>query len=186
MPLKITKASANDAATVIAVLSMVYPVSKALAAEFINHGLRLQLKKGEHFVNSGDYCKHLFFIKNGAMMGYTYHRDKKITTYISLENEFVSSLSGLYGKEPSREAIVALEDSCLLGVETDLLLNWYEKYFDLNYIIRVIYEGYYIDAQERSQIIRVGNAKERYQYFLNSRNGDVERLPTEAVVPKSI
>ncbi len=181
MALKFVKASAKDAALVIAVLSSIYPVSKALEQEFINYGLRLNLKKGEYFVNSGDYCKHLFFIKKGAMMGYTHHHKKQITTYISIENEFVSSLSGLYGKTPSREAIVALEDTCLLGVETDSLLDWYQKYFDLNYIIRVIYESYYCDAQERSHIIRVGNAKERYRYFLNSRRGNVDKLPVEAI-----
>ncbi len=68
----------------------------------------------------------------------------------------------MYGKAPYREAIVALEDTCLLGVETDLILEWHQKYFDLSYIIRVIYESYYIDAQERCYIVRVGNAKERY------------------------
>ncbi len=82
--LKINKASVTDVAIVIAVVSSIYPVSEALTAEFITNGLRLNLKKGGHFIKAGDYCQHLFFIKKGAMMGNTHHREKQITTYISI------------------------------------------------------------------------------------------------------
>jgi AraC-like DNA-binding protein len=40
-----------------------------------------------------------------------------------------------------------------------------------------VYENYYRDAQERSHIIRVGDAKERYLYFSQTREAAVERLP---------
>jgi AraC-like DNA-binding protein len=66
-------------------------------------------------------------------------------------------------------------------VHTDILLNWYQHFFDLNFIIRQVYESYYRDAQERSHIIRVGNAKERYEYFVSSRASAVERLPVDCV-----
>ncbi|MBU1484078.1 MAG: AraC family transcriptional regulator [Bacteroidetes bacterium] len=115
------------------------------------------------------------------MMAYSYHNHQQITTFISVENEFLSSLSGLYGEAPSRESIIAIEPTYLLGVHTDVLLGWYEQFFDLNYIIRKVYESYYRDAQERSHMVRVGDAKERYQYFINSRTSDVDRLPIACV-----
>ncbi len=65
----------------------------------------------------------------------------------------------------------------LLGVNTDVLLGWYERFFDLNYIIRKVYENYYRDAQERSYVIRIGSAKERYLYFLETHKATIDRLP---------
>ena len=65
----------------------------------------------------------------------------------------------------------------LLGVDTDVLLGWYERFFDLNYIIRKVYENYYRDAQERSYVIRIGSAKERYVYFLETHKDTIDRLP---------
>ncbi|TKB96770.1 helix-turn-helix domain-containing protein [Pedobacter cryophilus] len=181
MSLKYVQANPSDVAHIITLLSHYYPVSKELADEFYKHAIAIKLEKGEHILHQGELCKYMYFIKEGALKAYSEHNHKEITTYISIENEFVSSLSGLYGQQPSREAIVAIEPAYLLGVHTDVLLNWYQHFFDLNFIIRQVYESYYRDAQERSHIIRVGNAKERYEYFVSSRASAVERLPVDCV-----
>ncbi|MFC5281901.1 helix-turn-helix domain-containing protein [Pedobacter alpinus] len=171
----------EDVAHVITLLSNYYPISDSLAAEFKTHAITVSLKKDQHLLHQGEVCKYMYFIKEGAMMAYSDHHHKKITTYISIENEFLSSLTGLYGEQPSKKAIVAIEPTILLGVHTDILLGWYERFFELNYMIRKVYESYYIDAQERSHIVRVGKAKERYENFVHSRSGDVDRLPIECV-----
>ena len=114
-------------------------------------------------------------------MAYSMFKGKKITTYISVENEFVSSLSGLYGEQPSQEAIVAVEPTLVLGVHTDILQDWYRRFFELNYIIRQVYESYYRDAQERTHMVRIGNATERYHYFVKSKPGYIDRLPLECI-----
>ena len=179
MPLIPFKSSSSDVAHIIQLLSQYYNVSDELAEEFYKHAFSVKIEKGEHILFQGEICKAMYFIKEGAVLAYSKHHHKQITTYISVENEFISSLSGLYGQEPSREALIAIEPCTLLGIHTDILLGWYERFFELNYIIRKVYENYYRDAQERSFIVRIGNAKERYQYFLNSRPYAAERLPVE-------
>jgi len=114
-------------------------------------------------------------------MGYTTHNSKKITTYISIENEFVSSITGLHGITPSKETIVAVEDSLLLAMHNEVLQQLFSKYFEFNFIFRVMVEHYYRDAQERSCITRIGNARERYLYFIQNKPGYIERLPEESV-----
>lgn len=177
MDLIYARANEKDVDYIITMLSTTYPVSDELATEFKKHAVEVVLKTDEHILYEKGICKYMYFIKSGAVMGYTYHQEKQIITYITVENEFVSSLSGLYGDQPSREAIKAIEPTVLLGVHTDILLGWYDKFFDLNFIIRKVYENYYRDAQERSHIIRVGDGKERYLYFSQTREAAVERLP---------
>ncbi len=179
--LQFIQANPQDIAYIIGLLSMQHPVCDELQDEFYKHAVAATLNKDQHLLHQGELCHYMYFIKEGALMAYSLHRHKKITTYISVENEFVSSLSGLYGELPSKEAIVAIEPTLVLGVHTDVLQEWYKRFFDLNYIIRTVYENYYRDAQERTHIVRVGNAMERYQYFLSSKPGFIDRLPLECV-----
>ncbi|MBJ6116557.1 helix-turn-helix domain-containing protein [Pontibacter sp. BT310] len=180
-PLQFIQVNPEDITYILGLLSMQHPVSQELQGEFYKHAIAIQLQEGQHLLRQGDKCNYMYFIREGAMMAYSLHKHKKITTYISVENEFVSSLSGLYGTQPSREAIVAIEPTLVLGVHTDILQDWYKRFFDLNYIIRQVYEDYYRDAQERTHVVRVGNASERYHYFVKSKPGYIDRLPLECI-----
>ncbi|WP_315817925.1 Crp/Fnr family transcriptional regulator [Paraflavitalea speifideaquila] len=150
---------------VIGLLNAVYPVSEGLRNEVFTHVVPLNLKKGAILLNEGDTCQYMYFIIKGALRAQTTHKGKKITTYISVENQFVSSISGMHGQRPTKEGIIAAEPTSLIALPNKILLALFENYFDFNYIFRVLVEKYYQDAQERSHIIRVGNARERYQYF---------------------
>ncbi|MBF8964110.1 helix-turn-helix domain-containing protein [Pontibacter sp. FD36] len=174
-------AKADDIAHVLKLLEASHPISDNLREEFYRHTVTLRLQEGEHLLYQGERCLHMYFIREGALMAYSMHKHKKITTYISVENEFVSSLSGLYGQEPSREAIVAVGPTLLVGVHTDILQGWYARYFEMNFIIRQVYENYYREAQERSHVVRIGNAEERYLHFIKSKPGYIDRLPLEIV-----
>ncbi|WP_162425752.1 helix-turn-helix domain-containing protein [Pontibacter pudoricolor] len=180
-PLQFIQVNTEDIAYILGLLSMQHPVSEELQGEFYKHAIAIQLQEGQHLLRQGDKCNYMYFIREGAMMAYSLHKHKKITTYISVENEFVSSLSGLYGSQPSREAIVAIEPTLVLGVHTAVLQDWYQRFFDLNYIIRQVYENYYRDAQERTHVVRVGDASERYHYFVKSKPGYIDRLPLECI-----
>ncbi|WP_303411293.1 helix-turn-helix domain-containing protein [Pontibacter coccineus] len=174
-------AKADDIAHVLKMLEALHPISYNLREEFYKHTVTLRLEEGEHLLYQGERCFHMYFIREGALMAYSQHRQKRITTYISVENEYVSSLSGLYGQQPSREAIMAVKPTQLVGVHTDVLQGWYARYFEMNFIIRQVYESYYRDAQERSHVVRIGNAEERYLHFIKSKPGYIDRLPLDIV-----
>lgn len=171
----------EDIAHILGMLRTIYPVSKELSDAFYERAVYLEIARGETLLEEGGRCQYMYFIRKGALMGQTTHKKKQIVTYISIENEFVSSISGLHGDAPSHEAIIAVEDSQLLAMHNDDLRELFLKHFDLNFLFRVMVEKYYRDAQERTHIIRVGNAKERYLYFINTKPGYIERLPSHLV-----
>lgn len=171
----------QDIDLVVQLLNRVYPMSPALIQEFHANVITLELKKDEVLVEEGAVCHYMYFIKTGALMGRATHNGKQIVTYISVENEFVSSISGLFGDTVSKEAIVAVEDVSLMAMHNDTLQRLFQSHFDLNFLFRVMVEQYYKDAQERTYIVRVGNAKERYLYFIKNKPGYLERLPLECV-----
>jgi AraC-like DNA-binding protein/CRP-like cAMP-binding protein len=175
------QAQPTDIDYLIHLLNTIYPLSDALRKEIASNLVSLELEKEAILIAEGDTCHYMYFIITGALMGFSTHKGKKIITYISVENEFVSSISGMHGMRPSREGIVAVEHTRLIALPNTILLGLFEKYFDFNYIFRVMVQKYYQDAQERSHIVRVGNAKERYLYFIQSAPGFIDRIPLENI-----
>lgn len=171
----------EDVTYILGMLGTIYPVSKELAAAFYEKTVYLEISRDKMLLKEGSHCQYMYFIKKGALMGQTIHKKKQIVTYISIENEFVSSISGLHGVVPSQESIIAVEDSQLLAMHNNDLQELFLRHFDMNFLFRVMVEKYYRDAQERTHIIRVGNAKERYMHFVNTRPGYIERLPLHLV-----
>lgn len=175
------RAAKTDVDYVLDILGTIYPISSELRHAFYEKTVGLKIKKGTLLLREGECCQYMYFIKQGAMMGQTTYQKKNIVTYISIDNEFVSSISGLHGVAPSQEAIIAVEDSELLAMHNSDLQALFLKHFDMNFLFRVMVEQYYRDAQERAHIVRVGNVKERYQYFINTKPGYIERLPLHLV-----
>jgi AraC-like DNA-binding protein len=174
-------AAKEDIDYLIYLLNMIYPMSEALKAAFYRHVVTLEIARDEILVKQGDICEYMYFIKKGAIMAYSMHNRKKVTTYISVENEFVSSITGLHGVGPTMETMVAVEPAILMAMHNDVMQELFQTHFDFNYMFRVMVEKYYRDAQERAHIIRIGNARERYAYFTKTKPGYIERLPIEKV-----
>lgn len=166
---------------IISLLEKVCPIDNALQQEIYRNMVSFSFKKDAVLVEEGGTCYYMYFIKKGALMGRTTYKGKRIVTYMSVENEFVSSISGLHGINTSKEEISAIEDVELFGIHNDVLQRLFQQYFDLNFLFRVIVEQYYKDAQERTHIVRVGSAKERYLYFTQTKPGYIERLPHEYI-----
>lgn len=181
MQQKYHKAQPKDIEYIIQLLSTIYPLSNASRASISNNLVTRALKKDELLIAEGGTCHYMHFIVSGALMGFSTHKRKKIITYVSVENEFVSSISGMHGMKPSKEGIMAVEPTQVLALHNAIMMELLEKQFDFNYIFRVMVQKYYQDAQERSHIIRVGNAKERYLYIMEAHPGFMDRLPLEHV-----
>jgi AraC-like DNA-binding protein len=175
------KANEQDVAHLIHLLNTVYPTSEALRKELHDNLVSLELKQETILLAEGETCGFMHLILSGALMDYSTYKGKQIITYISVENEFVSSISGMHGMKPSLEGIMAVEPTRLIALPNIILLGLFEKYFDFNYIFRVMVQKYYQDAQERAHIIRVGNAKERYRYIIQTNPGIIDRFPLENI-----
>ena len=120
-------------------------------------------------VKSGEVCHHVFFIVKGALRGYMKEEDRDITTWISIDNEVVTSISGLNDQAPSIENIQAIEHSDLVVISHTDLETLYNDYPDFNIVGRKLLQRYYQDAERRAFIARIPGTENRYQYFVRSR-----------------
>lgn len=164
-----------------AFVNYVHPISEE-ATRYINeHSTPLQVQRGEYLLKSGELCKHIYFVRKGVIRGYIREGSKEVTTWITAENEMVSSIRGLSGKEASLENIQAIEHCDLVAATYESLQYLYDNFIEMNIVGRKLLEQYYRDAEERAYISRIPNATKRYQHFLDTKTALSNRIPLKYI-----
>lgn len=169
------------AGSLAAVLSTVYPLS-AGASGYIKEKLELvQITKGTLLISSGQHCDRLYFVNKGVLRGYVKQENKDITTWITAENEIVTSISSYYQQIPSIENIEALEDCLLVSLHRDEMHHLYQHFPEMNIVVRIMLERYYQDAEERAYICRLTDATAKYHRFINTKSHLLNRIPLKFI-----
>lgn len=170
--------SAQLTAVVLNHLSSFCPLSDDLRESMPKRLYDVSIKKGEYLLRQGETSGFLYLIIKGIIVGYTERKGRKLTTYICSDGDSVSSISGMYGMGPSDESMLAVEDTHLIGLPVSDLLHYLETSFEMNVIIRKILEDFYKLAHERSNLVRMGTAQEKYDYYLSTSPRYVDRIPS--------
>lgn len=162
----------------IVLLNSISPLSREVNKFLSNKLVCKQYKKGDFLVRNGDMCDRLHIIRKGLIRGYFNYEDKEVTTWVSVDNEFVTSISGYFKKEPALENIQCLEDTFTESISYSDMRFAIENFKEMSKIHRVLLEEYYVQAEYRSFMARIPTAIGRYEYFLKISNSQIlDRLP---------
>jgi CRP-like cAMP-binding protein len=162
-------------------LSSFHPLPAELREDLRKKLYDVRVKKGDYLLKEGETSGFLYLIIRGIIVGYTERKGRKLTTYICSDGDSVSSISGMYGMGPSEESMLAVEDTHLIGLPVADLRYYLEVSFAMNVIIRKILENFYKSAHERSNLVRMGTAQEKYDYYLSESPQYINRIPVEYV-----
>jgi CRP-like cAMP-binding protein len=171
----------QPAAPLFALTDAVYPVSEGAKAYVTERVQLVQISKGTLLVSAGQHCDHLYFVNKGVLRGYVKQDNKDITTWITAENELVTSISSYYQQIPSIENIEALEDCILASIHRDDMHYLYQHFPEVNALVRIILEKYYQDAEERAYICRLTDATAKYHRFINTKSHLLNRIPLKFI-----
>lgn len=152
---------------VLAQLGTYHPLSQSLQAAFKAEIFALHLAEGEHLMREAEVCTNIYFLIAGIVSGYRLKGPKKIVTFITVSGELVSPISGMYGAGPAGENIIAENDCEFIAITVKTLFHFYERYPEMNVVVRKIMESHYKNAHERAVINKMGTAKEKYAYYLS-------------------
>ena len=172
---------ATDLTSAIATLDFFHPLSNEIKKYFIDHSYATSFRKGKLLLKSGQVCEHLYFIKKGAVRGFIKEGTKDITTWITAENEIVSSIYGLDNKHPAFENIQAIENCELLVISYDDYQDLFIKFPEFNIVARKVLQKYYQDAEGRAFIARLTKAENKYKFFLTRYGHFVNRIPLKYI-----
>lgn len=138
-------------------------------------------RKGGMLLKEGTICESLYFIKKGAIRGFIKAGNKDITTWISIENELVTSIAGLNTQSESLENIQAIENCELLVMSYADLHELYTRLPEFNIVGRKLLQQYYHDAESRAFISRLPATEQKYHHFINRYPHLINRIPIKYI-----
>lgn len=115
-------------AILLTALSQLYPLSPEAQQYLRDHVTLCAVAKRKLLLKEGMTCEHIYFIIKGALRGFIREGSKDITTWITVENELVSSILSLDERIKANENIQALEKCQLLSLKLEELEIMYERF----------------------------------------------------------
>lgn len=135
------------------------------------------MAKNQHLLTEGKICRYLYFLEKGALRGYYNTGEKEITHWFAFENDFVTSFHSFTTQQPAVENIQLLEGCILWAISKEQLQQLFNQYHEIERLVRVAYEKYYIRLEERFINAQFKTATQRYADLLQQSAHIVERVP---------
>jgi CRP-like cAMP-binding protein len=135
------------------------------------------LSRNDYLLTEGKICRHLYFVEQGALRGFYNLDGKEITYWFGFENDFVTSFHSFITQEPAVENIQLLEGSILWSISKDTLTKLFNQHHEIERLVRIAYEKYYIRLEERFVNAQFKTAGERYESLLQQMPHIPERVP---------
>ena len=154
-----------------------HPLSAAAQATLQNCFEKITLSKNDYLLGEGKVCKHLYFLEKGALRGFYNLDGKEITHWFGFENDFVTSFHSFITGEPAVENIQLLEGSVLWAISKEQLTELFNLHHEIERLMRIAYEKYYIRLEERFVNAQFKTAKERYENLIQQTPHILERVP---------
>ncbi len=111
------------------------------------------------------------------MRGFYNLDGKEVTHWFAFEHDFVTSFHSFITHKPAVENIQLLEGSILWGISKDNVNRLLNEFHDIERLVRIAYEKYYIRLEERFVNAQFKTAAERYQNLLMQAPRIIERVP---------
>ncbi|MCC6290265.1 MAG: Crp/Fnr family transcriptional regulator [Chitinophagaceae bacterium] len=136
----------------------------------------LILPKGAFLVTHGNVCRHMYFLQKGALRGFYNLEGKEITHWFGFENDFITSFHSFITGEPAVENLQLLEGSILYSISKEKLTGLFNRHHEIERLVRIVYEKYYIRLEERYVNAQFKTATERYEALLKNTPHIIERV----------
>jgi CRP-like cAMP-binding protein len=138
---------------------------------------KIILPKNDYLLTEGQVCRHLYFLEKGALRGFYNADGKEITHWFGFENDFVTSFHSFITREPAVENIQLTESCILWSISKETLTGLFNQYHEIERLVRIINENYYIRLEERYVNAQFKTAAERYENLLQQTPHILERVP---------
>jgi len=162
----------------IGLLNSIYPLSTPFKNYLSKVLVRSHFLKGDFIAKKGEICDKIHIIRKGLVRGYFDYDKNEITTWVSMEDELITSISGFFRNEPALENIQCLEGTYTESLSYEDMHEALQKFPEMSQLNRILMEKYYVASEHRSFMARIPTAIDRYKYFLNFTNEELQkRLP---------
>jgi CRP-like cAMP-binding protein len=130
--------------------------------QIILHFRELTVKKDKLILRQGQIVSEYYFVKSGGLRIYFENKDKNITGWVAVENDFFTDLSSLKSQSPCRFNIQAIEETVLLAIPVHKMNKLYKQFPIWQEFGRKIWEDAFIKVIDGILAYQTLTAEERY------------------------
>lgn len=170
-----------DISPLLNALQPLQTFSPAMEIFLKEHITTSTVRKRKLLLKEGTTCENIYFVIKGALRGFVREGHRDITTWITVENQLVSSILSLSHRSPTVENIQALENCELLVMSLDDLETFYQEYPESNALARKLLQLYYAEAERRAFVARLTKAENKYRHFLLHQQHLSNRIPLKYI-----
>ena len=158
-------------------ITAIHPLGAEAIDQLSGCLVQLAMTKGDYLVKEGRVCRMLYFVEVGALRGYYNLDGKQVTHWFGFENDFVTSFHSFITGRPAIENIQLMESSVLWSISKEDLHRLMMEHPDVERLVRLTYEQYYIRLEERFVTSHFKSATERYAELLQRSPHIIGRVP---------
>lgn len=138
------------------------------------------IAKGDLWISEGKVCNQVGFVETGKLRNfYIDETGNEITCFFVMPDQFVSSFTSFLTNTPTRENIVALEDSRMRLITKPELESLCEKVPKIEVFRRTIAENLFITLEKRIVMLQSQSAYERYENMLRENPDIILSVPLQ-------
>jgi CRP-like cAMP-binding protein len=161
----------------LAALNKISVLSPPLQALFVGAWQSWQVPKEHFLLREQGVCDYIFFIRKGAARIYYHKKDKEITEWIAMDEEFCFSIVSFFERKPSRLIIQAIEPCEVMGIHYNDLNRLAAEHHEIETLYRKMLAYSLILSQYRMDSIQFETAQQRYVALLNNHPQIIQRVP---------
>lgn len=140
----------------------------------------IEIPKGQFFIEYGQVCEHIGFIETGKIrVYYPEETGEETTCHFAMDHEFISSLTSMLTRAPSKDNFMALENTVMYTIHKDDMEALCVKIPQLHIWRRNIVENLYIMLERRISMLRNHTAQERYEMMIKENPEVILNVPLQ-------
>lgn len=152
-------------------------ISKQEMAEIARFFTVAQLKKNEYFLKEEQVCKKIGFLNTGLIRHYYATDHNEVTRWMSLPNDFTTSLRSFILQIPSIENLQAITDCELIVFDRKAFDCLIEKNQGFKTFYLKALEYNYITIEDRVFSLIEKSAEERFQWMAKTQIRFIQQVP---------
>lgn len=160
-------------------LNGAYPADEVVA-ELLDEKLQSKIfKKNEFLARERQVCRHLYYIEKGIVSHYSTKEEGDVTNWILWENDIVTSVDSFFQQIPSKEFIIAHEDTLVFYISYQDWAETFRKSDSFKFITDRIKTEYYARQTEHDRLIRLLPPDQLIKHVLGKNPELLDRVGKE-------
>ena len=154
------------------------PLSESTLSLMSNIFIFDELKKGDYFIQKGQYAKEIAFLEIGIVRAYYIdNAGKEYNKHFFSSPSIIGSYASLISKQKNNVAQQALTDCKIWKASYSLIEQFSEGNYEIERLRRIIAENYFLNSEKKELEMAMLDAEKRYLIFREEYPGIEFEIP---------